>query len=179
MRQRLPKTKMALGSAAVDWKDRRTRHPHTPAQRAALEAAIPRIQAPVGWRLGLALGVIAWVLSGVVVLPLIGAGLFGVNLPVGVPTVLLSLFVPALVFGISLPLLQPRLRWLATWLISSPRLQRRFSPSRRRLLKQDLAENPEEAHAAEPDLGRSRSDRLNGLDRDATRARPPAGGGEG
>ena len=40
---------------------------------------------------------------------------------------------------------------------------------RRRLLKLDLAENPENAHATEPDLGRERSDRLNGLDRDATR----------
>ncbi len=109
---------------------------HTPAQRAALEAAIPRIQAPVGWRLGLALAVIAWALSGGLLLPAIGAGLFGANLPVGVPIVLLSLFIPALVFGISLPLLQPRLRWLAMGLSNSPRLQRGFSPSRRRLLKQ-------------------------------------------
>jgi DMSO/TMAO reductase YedYZ molybdopterin-dependent catalytic subunit len=105
-------------------------------ERAALEAAIPQIQAPVGWRLGLALAVIAWAGSGGLLLPAIGAGLFGANLPVGVPIVLLSLFVPALVFGISLPLLQPRLRWLAMWLSNSPRLQRGFSPSRRRLLKQ-------------------------------------------
>ena len=109
---------------------------HTPAQRAALEAAIPRIQAPVGLPLGLALAVSAWALSGVLILPVIGVGLFGANLPVGMPTVLLSLFVPALVFGVSLPLIQPRLRWLAMWLSSSPQLQRSFSPSRRRLLKQ-------------------------------------------
>ncbi len=105
-------------------------------ERAALEAAIPWIQAPIGWRLGLALAVIVWAVSGGLLLPAIGAGLFGANLPVGVPIVLLSLFVPALVFGISLPLLQPRLRRLAMWLAHSPRLQRGFSPGRRRLLKQ-------------------------------------------
>ena len=109
---------------------------HTPAQRAALETAIPRIQAPVGWGLSLALAVIAWALSGALILPVMGAGLFGANLPAGTPVVLLSLAVPALVFGISLPLLQPRLRRLATGFTNSPRLQRQFSPSRRRFLKQ-------------------------------------------
>ena len=39
------------------------------------------------------------------------------------------------------------------------------SQRRRRLLKRDLAENPEEAHHAEADLGRLRSADLNGLDR--------------
>jgi hypothetical protein len=39
------------------------------------------------------------------------------------------------------------------------------SQRRRRLLKRDLAENPEEAHPAEAALGRLRSADLNGLDR--------------
>jgi hypothetical protein len=43
---------------------------------------------------------------------------------------------------------------------------------RRQQLKRDLAERPEEAHRSEEDFGRYRSDRLNGLDRDATRSRP-------
>lgn len=41
----------------------------------------------------------------------------------------------------------------------------------RRLLKQDLAENPDEAPHAEVDFGRNSSATMNGLDRDATRRR--------
>jgi DMSO/TMAO reductase YedYZ molybdopterin-dependent catalytic subunit len=108
---------------------------YTPAQLAALQAAVLRVQAPIGWRLGLALAAIAWVLSGTLAFPLLGAGLFGANLPAGTPTVLLSLLVPAMVFGISLPLLQPRLRTLAARISSAPRLQRAFSPTRRLFLK--------------------------------------------
>ncbi len=42
----------------------------------------------------------------------------------------------------------------------------------RRLWKRDLVERPEEAPHSEPDYGRLRSADLNGMDRDATRARP-------
>ncbi len=108
---------------------------YTPAQLAALQAAVPRIQAPVGWRFGLSLAAIAWVLSGVLAFPLLGAGLFGANLPVGTPIVLLSLLVPTAIFSISLPLLQPRLRWLAARISGAPRVQRTFSPTRRLFLK--------------------------------------------
>lgn len=50
-------------------------------------------------------------------------------------------------------------------------LKRRGSKHRRADLKRTLAENPEEAADAEENLGRSRSDTLNGLDRDSTRRR--------
>ncbi len=43
-------------------------------------------------------------------------------------------------------------------------LKRAGSKHRRRDLKKQLAENPEEAADAEENLGRSRSDTLNGLD---------------
>ncbi|OWK36621.1 hypothetical protein FRUB_09184 [Fimbriiglobus ruber] len=46
---------------------------------------------------------------------------------------------------------------------------------RRRQLKHDLADNPEEAAYAEEDLGRFRSDGYNGLDRDATRKKKDEG----
>ena len=52
-------------------------------------------------------------------------------------------------------------------------LKRRGTKHRRRQLKRELAENPDEAAHAEEDLGRHRSDALNGLDRDATRRREP------
>jgi hypothetical protein len=39
------------------------------------------------------------------------------------------------------------------------------SQRRRRLLKRDLIENPEEAHHAEVDFGQLRSANLNGFDR--------------
>lgn len=45
------------------------------------------------------------------------------------------------------------------------------SKHRRRELKRDLAENPEEAAYSEEKLGRNRSADFNGLDRDATRRR--------
>jgi hypothetical protein len=45
------------------------------------------------------------------------------------------------------------------------------SKSRRRQLKRDLIENPEEAPYSEPDFGRKTSTGLNGLDNDATRRR--------
>lgn len=50
-------------------------------------------------------------------------------------------------------------------------IKRAGSQRRRRLLKRDLIENPEEAHYAEADLGRFRSADLNGIDR-----RPSADG---
>jgi hypothetical protein len=50
-------------------------------------------------------------------------------------------------------------------------LKRRGSKHRRADLKRTLAENPDEAAHAEENLGRSRSDTLNGLDRDSTRKR--------
>jgi hypothetical protein len=48
-------------------------------------------------------------------------------------------------------------------------LKRAGSRRRRRLLKRDLQENPEDAPHSEFDFGRSSSAGLNGLDRDATR----------
>jgi hypothetical protein len=50
-------------------------------------------------------------------------------------------------------------------------LKRRGSKHRRADLKKQLADNPEEAAHAEEDLGRSRSDTLNGLDQDSKRKR--------
>jgi hypothetical protein len=48
-------------------------------------------------------------------------------------------------------------------------LKKRGNKHRRQQLKRDLAENPEEAAENEEDLGRFRSDSLNGLDNDSTR----------
>ena len=50
-------------------------------------------------------------------------------------------------------------------------LKRAGSKHRRRDLKKQLAENPEEAAHAEEDLGRHRSEGLNALDQDPTRKR--------
>jgi hypothetical protein len=50
-------------------------------------------------------------------------------------------------------------------------LKRRGSKHRRAELKRTLAENPDEAAEAEENLGRHRSEGLNGLDRDSTRRR--------
>jgi hypothetical protein len=49
---------------------------------------------------------------------------------------------------------------------------------RRRQLKRDLAEKPDEAHLSEESFGRNTSQGLNRLDNDATR-RPPADDPEG
>jgi hypothetical protein len=54
-------------------------------------------------------------------------------------------------------------------------LKKRGTKHRRQELKKNLAENPEEAHEAEENLGRSRSDTLNGLDNDSTRKKKPKG----
>jgi len=51
-------------------------------------------------------------------------------------------------------------------------LKRAGSKHRRRDLKEQLAKNPEEAAEAEANLGRHRSEGLNGLDSDATRREP-------
>jgi hypothetical protein len=48
-------------------------------------------------------------------------------------------------------------------------VKKRGNKHRRQELKKTLAENPDEAAHAEEDLGRFRSDALNGLDRDSTR----------
>jgi ribosome-interacting GTPase 1 len=48
-------------------------------------------------------------------------------------------------------------------------LKKRGNKHRRHQLKRNLAENPEEAAENEEDLGKHRSDRLNGLDKDSTR----------
>jgi hypothetical protein len=42
----------------------------------------------------------------------------------------------------------------------------------RRIFKQALRENPDEAAECEPDVGRCRSAPFNGMDHDATRRRP-------
>ena len=95
-------------------------HDYTPEEQAALEATVPSIQRPVGWWFSAALAAIAWLLSGILVMPVMGAGLFGVNLPVGSGVAVLSLLAPALAFGASLPLSQQGLRWLGPRLIASP-----------------------------------------------------------
>jgi hypothetical protein len=50
-------------------------------------------------------------------------------------------------------------------------LKRAGSKHRRRDLKKQLADNPEGAADSEENLGRSRSDTLNGLDQNSTRRR--------
>jgi hypothetical protein len=50
-------------------------------------------------------------------------------------------------------------------------LKRAGSKHRRRDLKKQLAENPEEAADSSEDLGRNRSDTLNGLDQGSQRRR--------
>jgi hypothetical protein len=50
-------------------------------------------------------------------------------------------------------------------------IKRAGSKHRRRQLKRDLEENPEEAHHSQESFGRNASDTLNGLDEDATRRR--------
>lgn len=53
-------------------------------------------------------------------------------------------------------------------------VKKRGNKHRRQELKKNLAENPEEAAHAEENLGRFRSDALNGMDRDATRRKKDA-----
>lgn len=48
-------------------------------------------------------------------------------------------------------------------------VKKRGNKHRRQELKKSLTENPDEAAHAEENLGRFRSDALNGLDRDSTR----------
>jgi hypothetical protein len=48
-------------------------------------------------------------------------------------------------------------------------IKRAGGKRRRRILKQSLIDNPEEAHEVEGDFGRYSSAWLNGLDQDATR----------
>ena len=50
-------------------------------------------------------------------------------------------------------------------------LKKRGNKHRRAELKRNLADNPDEAAHAEEDLGRHRSDGLNGMDQDSTRKR--------
>lgn len=50
-------------------------------------------------------------------------------------------------------------------------IKKRGNRHRRRQLRRDLDENPDEAAFSEERLGRFRSHELNGLDRDATRRR--------
>ena len=52
-------------------------------------------------------------------------------------------------------------------------VKKRGNKHRRQELKRTLSENPEAAAEAEEDLGKHRSDRLNGLDQDATRRKKP------
>ncbi len=50
-------------------------------------------------------------------------------------------------------------------------LKKRGNKHRRAQLKRNLTENPEEAAHAKEDLGRHRSEAMNGLDQDSTRKR--------
>lgn len=50
-------------------------------------------------------------------------------------------------------------------------LKKRGTKHRRAELKRNLSENPDEAAHAEENLGRYRSDGLNGMDKDSTRKR--------
>jgi hypothetical protein len=54
-------------------------------------------------------------------------------------------------------------------------VKKRGNKHRRQELKKSLAENPDEAAHAEENLGRFRSDTLNGLDRDSTRRKKEDG----
>lgn len=54
-------------------------------------------------------------------------------------------------------------------------LKKRGNKHRRQELKKNLAENPEAAALAEENLGKHRSDSLNGLDNDSTRKKPGEG----
>jgi DMSO/TMAO reductase YedYZ molybdopterin-dependent catalytic subunit len=119
----------------ADLPDFSGRPDYTPAELAALAAAMPTIQQPIGWWFSAALAGVAWLFSGLLVLPIMGAGLFGAALPVGATIVTISLLVPAIAFGAILPLSQQAMRWLAPRLMGSPALQRTFSPSRRIFLK--------------------------------------------
>ena len=53
-------------------------------------------------------------------------------------------------------------------------LKNRGNKHRRQELKRDLADNPEEAAHAEENLGRHRSEDLNGIDSDSTRKKKDA-----
>ena len=53
-------------------------------------------------------------------------------------------------------------------------VKRDGSKHRRRDLKRQLDENPEEAPHSEENFGRYSSENLNGMDRDATRRKDPA-----
>ena len=53
-------------------------------------------------------------------------------------------------------------------------VKKRGNMHRRRQLKRDLAENPDEAAHSEEKLGRYRSEKFNGLDQDSTRKRDDA-----
>jgi hypothetical protein len=55
-------------------------------------------------------------------------------------------------------------------------LKKAGNKSRRRHLKRELAENPEDAPHSEFDFGRKSSAGLNALDQDATRRRPKKAG---
>jgi hypothetical protein len=55
-------------------------------------------------------------------------------------------------------------------------VKRAGSQRRRRMLKQALKENPEEAPWVQYDFGRFSSAPLNGIDHDATRRRPKTAG---
>ena len=52
-------------------------------------------------------------------------------------------------------------------------VKRAGSKHRRRDLKKQLTDNPEEAHEAEENLGRHRSETMNQLDNDTTRNKEP------
>ncbi len=52
-------------------------------------------------------------------------------------------------------------------------VKRAGNKRRRKHLKRELQENPEEAAHSEYDFGRNTSETLNGLDQDATRRREP------
>jgi hypothetical protein len=54
-------------------------------------------------------------------------------------------------------------------------LKKRGTKHRRQELKKTLADNPEAAHESAENLGRYRSDTLNGLDKDSTRRKRDEG----
>ena len=54
-------------------------------------------------------------------------------------------------------------------------VKKRGNKHRRAQLKKSLGENPEGAAEVSEDLGRSRSDTLNGMDQDSTRKRADSG----
>src|SRR5581483_5458862 len=68
-------------------------------------------QGRLSWQVGVTLALVLWLLTGLIFLPLVGAGVFGAALTIGVVNSVLSLAVVGLAFGLLFVLIQ---NWLLT-----------------------------------------------------------------